>query len=165
MNASNGCLVASLATDDMDFKSRVAEQLQAFKVGINRPRSRGDWSRFGGMGEFNAPSSVETCSCRQSRTARTARTSGCSATSRTTRSQPVTRAATEPQVSRRPNRIQGEQTPRRGPAPRDEGVQVATTTPSSRFSQVGEPSVGLSRLSCWRALRDGRATQPGDREG
>ena len=62
----------------------------------------------------------------------------------------MTRAATEPQVSRRPNRIQGEQTPRRGPAPRDEGVQVATTTPSSRFSQVGEPSVGLSRLSCWR---------------
>jgi acyl-CoA reductase-like NAD-dependent aldehyde dehydrogenase len=52
MNASNGCLVASLATDDMDFGSRVAEQLQAFKVGINRPRSRGDREEvFGGMGE------------------------------------------------------------------------------------------------------------------
>jgi len=52
MNASNGCLVASLATDDMDFASRVAEQLQAFKVGINRPRSRGDREEvFGGMGE------------------------------------------------------------------------------------------------------------------
>ena len=32
--------------------SRVAEQLQAFKVGINRPRSRGDREEvFGGMGE------------------------------------------------------------------------------------------------------------------
>jgi acyl-CoA reductase-like NAD-dependent aldehyde dehydrogenase len=52
MNASNGCLVASLATDDMDFASRVAEQLQAFKVGINRPRSRGDREEvFGGIGE------------------------------------------------------------------------------------------------------------------
>jgi hypothetical protein len=47
-----GCLVASLATDDTDFASRVAEQLQAFKVGINRPRSRGDREEvFGGMGE------------------------------------------------------------------------------------------------------------------
>jgi acyl-CoA reductase-like NAD-dependent aldehyde dehydrogenase len=52
MNASNGCLVASLATDDMDFASRLAEQLRAFKVGINRPRSRGDREEvFGGMGE------------------------------------------------------------------------------------------------------------------
>jgi len=52
MNASNGCLVARLATDDTDFASRVAEHLQAFKVGINRPRSRGDREEvFGGMGE------------------------------------------------------------------------------------------------------------------
>ena len=36
----------------MDFGSRVAEQLQAFKVGINRPCSRGDREEvFGGMGE------------------------------------------------------------------------------------------------------------------
>ncbi len=52
MNASNGCLVASVATDDMDFAARIAEQLQAFKVGINKPRSRGDREEvFGGTGE------------------------------------------------------------------------------------------------------------------
>jgi acyl-CoA reductase-like NAD-dependent aldehyde dehydrogenase len=51
MNASNGSLVASIATDDLDFAERVAEQLQAFKVGINRPRSRGDREEvFGGLG-------------------------------------------------------------------------------------------------------------------
>jgi acyl-CoA reductase-like NAD-dependent aldehyde dehydrogenase len=51
MNASNGCLVASLATDDEAFAARVAEELQAFKVGINRPRSRGDREEvFGGRG-------------------------------------------------------------------------------------------------------------------
>ncbi len=51
MNASNGSLVASVATDDPSFGSRVAEQLQAFKVGINKPRSRGDRDEvFGGKG-------------------------------------------------------------------------------------------------------------------
>jgi acyl-CoA reductase-like NAD-dependent aldehyde dehydrogenase len=51
MNASNGCLVASVATDDADFGARVAEELQAFKVGINKPRSRGDREEvFGGKG-------------------------------------------------------------------------------------------------------------------
>ena len=51
MNASNGSLVASVATDDEDFGARVAEQLQAFKVGINKPRSRGDRDEvFGGKG-------------------------------------------------------------------------------------------------------------------
>jgi len=51
MNASNGSLVASLATDDADFGARVAEQLQSFKVGINKPRSRGDREEvFGGKG-------------------------------------------------------------------------------------------------------------------
>ena len=51
MNASNGSLVASIATDDVDFAARVAEQLQSFKVGINRPRSRGDRAEvFGGLG-------------------------------------------------------------------------------------------------------------------
>ncbi|MGH8921981.1 MAG: aldehyde dehydrogenase family protein, partial [Actinomycetes bacterium] len=51
MNASNGSLVASIATDDRDFAARVAEQLQAFKVGINKPRSRGDRDEvFGGLG-------------------------------------------------------------------------------------------------------------------
>jgi acyl-CoA reductase-like NAD-dependent aldehyde dehydrogenase len=51
MNASNGSLVASIATDDVDIGTQVAEDLQAFKVGINRPRSRGDREEvFGGLG-------------------------------------------------------------------------------------------------------------------
>jgi acyl-CoA reductase-like NAD-dependent aldehyde dehydrogenase len=51
MNASNGSLVSSIATDDMDFAARVAEQLQSFKVGVNKPRSRGDREEvFGGLG-------------------------------------------------------------------------------------------------------------------
>jgi acyl-CoA reductase-like NAD-dependent aldehyde dehydrogenase len=51
MNASNGSLVASIATDDLDFAERVGEELQSFKVGINRPRSRGDREEvFGGLG-------------------------------------------------------------------------------------------------------------------
>jgi acyl-CoA reductase-like NAD-dependent aldehyde dehydrogenase len=51
MNASNGSLVASIATDDPDTASRIAEELQAFKVGINKPRSRGDRQEvFGGLG-------------------------------------------------------------------------------------------------------------------
>jgi acyl-CoA reductase-like NAD-dependent aldehyde dehydrogenase len=51
MNASNGSLVASVATDDPEFAARVADQLQAFKVGINKPRSRGDREEvFGGLG-------------------------------------------------------------------------------------------------------------------
>ena len=51
MNASNGSLVASVATDDQAFGARIAEQLQAFKVGINKPRSRGDREEvFGGKG-------------------------------------------------------------------------------------------------------------------
>src|SRR4051812_9872584 len=51
MNASNGALVGSVATDDADFGARIAEQLQSFKVGINKPRSRGDREEvFGGKG-------------------------------------------------------------------------------------------------------------------
>jgi acyl-CoA reductase-like NAD-dependent aldehyde dehydrogenase len=51
MNASNGSLVSSVATDDMDLAARIAEQVQAFKVGINKPRSRGDREEvFGGLG-------------------------------------------------------------------------------------------------------------------
>ena len=51
MNASNGSLVASVATDDASFGARIAEELQAFKVGINKPRSRGDREEvFGGKG-------------------------------------------------------------------------------------------------------------------
>ncbi|WP_035795051.1 aldehyde dehydrogenase family protein [Kitasatospora mediocidica] len=51
MNAGNGSLVASLATDDADFAARVAPDLLAFKVGVNKPRSRGDREEvFGGLG-------------------------------------------------------------------------------------------------------------------
>ncbi len=51
MNASNGALVASVATDDAGFGARVAEELQSFKVGLNLPRSRGDRDEaFGGKG-------------------------------------------------------------------------------------------------------------------
>jgi acyl-CoA reductase-like NAD-dependent aldehyde dehydrogenase len=51
MNVSNGSLVASIATDDADMGDRVSEELLAFKVGINKPRSRGDREEvFGGLG-------------------------------------------------------------------------------------------------------------------
>ena len=51
MNASNGALVASLACDDEEKAHRLARELQAYKVGINRPRSRGDRAEtFGGRG-------------------------------------------------------------------------------------------------------------------
>ncbi len=51
MNASNGALVGSIATDDLDMAARVSEELQAFKVGVNKPRSRGDREEvFGGKG-------------------------------------------------------------------------------------------------------------------
>ncbi|MBV1851622.1 aldehyde dehydrogenase family protein [Catellatospora tritici] len=51
MNASNGALVASLACDDEELAGKLASDLQAFKVGINKPRSRGDREEpFGGRG-------------------------------------------------------------------------------------------------------------------
>ena len=51
MNASNGALVASLACDDEEMAGKLALDLQAFKVGINKPRSRGDRAEpFGGRG-------------------------------------------------------------------------------------------------------------------
>ncbi len=51
MNASNGALVASLACDDEDLAGKLALDLHAFKVGINKPRSRGDRDEpFGGRG-------------------------------------------------------------------------------------------------------------------
>jgi acyl-CoA reductase-like NAD-dependent aldehyde dehydrogenase len=51
MNASNGALVASLACDDEELAGKLAGDLQAFKVGINSPRSRGDRGEpFGGRG-------------------------------------------------------------------------------------------------------------------
>jgi len=51
MNASNGALVASIACDDTEHATRLAGEVQAFKVGINKPRSRGDRAEtFGGRG-------------------------------------------------------------------------------------------------------------------
>ncbi|HET8642182.1 MAG TPA: aldehyde dehydrogenase family protein [Pseudonocardiaceae bacterium] len=51
MNASNGALVATIACDDAELAGRLAEHVQAFKVGINKPRSRGDREEpFGGRG-------------------------------------------------------------------------------------------------------------------
>jgi acyl-CoA reductase-like NAD-dependent aldehyde dehydrogenase len=52
MNVSNGCLVASIACDDPKTADRIADELRAFKVGINQPRSRGDREEvFGGIGQ------------------------------------------------------------------------------------------------------------------
>jgi acyl-CoA reductase-like NAD-dependent aldehyde dehydrogenase len=51
MNASNGALVASIACDDAELAGELAEHVQAFKVGVNKPRSRGDREEpFGGRG-------------------------------------------------------------------------------------------------------------------
>ncbi|MFJ3582560.1 aldehyde dehydrogenase family protein [Streptomyces sp. NPDC090127] len=51
MNASNGALVATLATDDPETYQRLAPQIRAFKTGHGKPRSRGDRDElFGGFG-------------------------------------------------------------------------------------------------------------------
>jgi hypothetical protein len=51
MNASNGALVSSIACDDEAKAARLAAELQSYKVGINKPRSRGDKAEtFGGRG-------------------------------------------------------------------------------------------------------------------
>jgi acyl-CoA reductase-like NAD-dependent aldehyde dehydrogenase len=51
MNASNGALVASLSCDDERTAARLTPQIRAFKVGLGRPRSRGDRAElFGGFG-------------------------------------------------------------------------------------------------------------------
>ncbi|WUD72288.1 aldehyde dehydrogenase family protein [Streptomyces sp. NBC_00510] len=51
MNAGDGALVATLSTDDEDTYARLAPDIRAFKVGHNRPRSRGDRAEpFGGLG-------------------------------------------------------------------------------------------------------------------
>ncbi|MGH2441646.1 MAG: aldehyde dehydrogenase family protein, partial [Chloroflexota bacterium] len=52
MNVSNGNLVASVACDDIALAQRVSRELRAFKIGINKTRSRGDREEvFGGIGE------------------------------------------------------------------------------------------------------------------
>jgi acyl-CoA reductase-like NAD-dependent aldehyde dehydrogenase len=52
MNVSNGCLVASIASDDPKTARHIADQLRSFKVGINCLRSRGDRDEsFGGLGQ------------------------------------------------------------------------------------------------------------------
>jgi acyl-CoA reductase-like NAD-dependent aldehyde dehydrogenase len=50
-NVSRGALVASVATDDPARAERIVGRLEAFKVGVNRLRSRGDRDEpFGGKG-------------------------------------------------------------------------------------------------------------------
>ncbi len=52
MNISNGALVAAIASDDEKFAAATAKEIRAFKVGINKMRSRGDNEEtFGGIGE------------------------------------------------------------------------------------------------------------------
>lgn len=52
MNVSNGSLVASIACDDLPTSTRIAGELRAFKVGVNKIRSRGDREEvFGGIGQ------------------------------------------------------------------------------------------------------------------
>jgi len=52
MNISNGSLVASIACDDGRLAREIAEEVRAFKVGINKMRSRGDNDEvFGGIGQ------------------------------------------------------------------------------------------------------------------
>ncbi|GAA4045269.1 aldehyde dehydrogenase family protein [Nonomuraea soli] len=51
MNASNGALVATLSCTSQATFERLAPEVRAFKVGHNRPRSRGDREElFGGLG-------------------------------------------------------------------------------------------------------------------
>ncbi|MFG1702529.1 aldehyde dehydrogenase family protein [Nonomuraea sp. M3C6] len=51
MNASNGALVATLSCDEEETFHRLAPEVRAFKVGHNKPRSRGDREElFGGLG-------------------------------------------------------------------------------------------------------------------
>lgn len=52
MNISNGSLVASIACDDGRLAREIADDVRAFKVGINTVRSRGDNDEvFGGIGQ------------------------------------------------------------------------------------------------------------------
>ena len=52
MNISNGALVAAVASDDEKWAQRTAKEMRAFKVGVNKLRSRGDREEvFGGLGE------------------------------------------------------------------------------------------------------------------
>jgi acyl-CoA reductase-like NAD-dependent aldehyde dehydrogenase len=52
MNVSNGNLVSSVACDDPTHARNIAMELRAFKVGINKVRSRGDREEvFGGLGQ------------------------------------------------------------------------------------------------------------------
>ncbi|MDF7810870.1 aldehyde dehydrogenase family protein [Hymenobacter sp. YC55] len=52
MNISNGALVAAVASDDQKWAARTAKEVRAFKVGLNKLRSRGDRDEvFGGLGE------------------------------------------------------------------------------------------------------------------
>jgi acyl-CoA reductase-like NAD-dependent aldehyde dehydrogenase len=52
MNISNGALVAAIASDDEAVAKKIGREVRAFKIGINKLRSRGDKAEpFGGLGE------------------------------------------------------------------------------------------------------------------
>jgi acyl-CoA reductase-like NAD-dependent aldehyde dehydrogenase len=52
MNISNGALVGAIASDDEKWAARTAKEVRAFKMGVNKLRSRGDREEvFGGLGE------------------------------------------------------------------------------------------------------------------
>ncbi|MBO2012143.1 aldehyde dehydrogenase family protein [Hymenobacter negativus] len=52
MNVSNGALVAAIASDDVKWAAHTAREVRAFKIGINKLRSRGDREEvFGGLGD------------------------------------------------------------------------------------------------------------------
>ena len=52
MHVSNGSLVASVACDDPATAASIVGELRAFKVGVNKMRSRGDREEvFGGIGQ------------------------------------------------------------------------------------------------------------------
>jgi acyl-CoA reductase-like NAD-dependent aldehyde dehydrogenase len=51
MNVSNGALVSSIASDDLELAATLSEEVNAFKVGVNQVKSRGDREEpFGGRG-------------------------------------------------------------------------------------------------------------------
>ncbi|MET9558532.1 aldehyde dehydrogenase family protein [Streptomyces sp. NPDC006645] len=51
MNVSNGSLVATVSCDDETTALRIGAEVRSFKLGVNRPRSRGDREEhFGGQG-------------------------------------------------------------------------------------------------------------------
>ena len=92
MNVSNGCLVASIATDDADVRRahrRAAAGVQGRHQQAAQPRATATRSSAGSASPGRARSSAATCSSTPSPSGRTAPPSGCTATSRTTPATPI----------------------------------------------------------------------------